>query len=132
MTASEGRFVNATGLTAIWHVKFDSALLVGCDSDTEGNLAHRKGFSGLLNGTRHIARRAFQKAIDRPEIRSRSGTLSRLARYPNPLSAPWRRKIIDVLRRGAIGDVLMCTPALRELKQKILPVTYDFTQTFQL
>ena len=81
-------------------------------------MAQRKGFTGLLNGTRHIARRAVQKAIDHPAIRSRSGTLARLARYPNPLSAPWRRKIIDVLRRGAIGDVLMCTPALRELKQK--------------
>jgi ADP-heptose:LPS heptosyltransferase len=51
-------------------------------------------------------------------LRSRSGATGRLVRYPMPLSAPWRRNSLDIGRRGALGDVLMCTPALRELKRK--------------
>src|SRR5262245_27056781 len=49
-------------------------------------------------------------------LRSRSGVAARLVRYPKPLSAPWRRSSLDIGRSGALGDVLMCTPALRELK----------------
>lgn len=38
--------------------------------------------------------------------------------YLDPCTAPWRRCAIDALRIGAIGDVLMCTPTLRELKRR--------------
>jgi ADP-heptose:LPS heptosyltransferase len=51
-------------------------------------------------------------------LRSRSGLVARLVRYPKPMSAPWRRNCLDVGRSGALGDVLLCTPALRELKLK--------------
>ena len=51
-------------------------------------------------------------------LRSRSGILARLIRNPIPGSEPWRRKQLDVARNGGIGDVLLCTPALRELKRK--------------
>jgi ADP-heptose:LPS heptosyltransferase len=37
--------------------------------------------------------------------------------YRDASSAPWRRKVIDLCRPSAIGDVLMCTPVLRELKR---------------
>lgn len=48
----------------------------------------------------------------------RSGVLARRLRHPNPFAAPWRQPILDVVRDGAIGDVLMCTPALRTLKRR--------------
>jgi ADP-heptose:LPS heptosyltransferase len=48
----------------------------------------------------------------------RSGWLARAARYPNPLRAPWRRAALDVVNDGGIGDVVMCTPGLRELKRR--------------
>lgn len=48
----------------------------------------------------------------------RSGLLARVARYPNPLAAPWRRASLDVVNDGGIGDVVMCTPGLRELKRR--------------
>jgi hypothetical protein len=51
-------------------------------------------------------------------LRSRSGVIARFARYPRPLSAPRYHNLLDVGRKGGIGDVLMCTPALRELKLK--------------
>lgn len=46
----------------------------------------------------------------------RSGVLTRRLRYPNPFEAPWRRAVVDAVRGAGIGDVLMCTPALRELR----------------
>ena len=52
-------------------------------------------------------------------VYSRSGQLARLARYPIPLLAPWRSNEAFIQWRGAgIGDVLMCTPALRALKSR--------------
>jgi hypothetical protein len=36
----------------------------------------------------------------------------------NLSEASWRRSIVDVARGGGIGDVVMCTPALRELKRR--------------
>ena len=64
--------------------------------------------------------RAAQKALLYVStlLRSRSRRAARLIRHPKPMSAPWRRKSLHVGRSGAIGDVLMCTPALRELKRK--------------
>jgi ADP-heptose:LPS heptosyltransferase len=38
-------------------------------------------------------------------------------RYPLPWSLPANRREFRVGRGGALGDVLMCTPALRELKR---------------
>jgi ADP-heptose:LPS heptosyltransferase len=51
-------------------------------------------------------------------VYSRSGPLARLARYPIPMLAPWRRKEVHLLRSMGLGDVLLCTPALRELKRR--------------
>jgi ADP-heptose:LPS heptosyltransferase len=52
-------------------------------------------------------------------VYGRSGPWARLARYPIPLLAPWRSREVHLLRIGkAIGDVLLCTPALRELKAR--------------
>ena len=48
----------------------------------------------------------------------RSGPAARALRYPAPRSAPWRRPALDLHRQKGIGDVLMCTPALRELKRR--------------
>ncbi len=48
---------------------------------------------------------------------SRSGIIGRRLRYPNPWLAPARWKRLDVFRDVGLGDVLMCTPALRELKR---------------
>jgi ADP-heptose:LPS heptosyltransferase len=51
-------------------------------------------------------------------IGPRSGLLARWLRYPNPLQAPWRQPLVEVGRDAGVGDVLMCTPALRELKRR--------------
>jgi hypothetical protein len=48
----------------------------------------------------------------------RSGALARLARFPDPRAVPWRRQELDIVAHGGIGDVIMCTPALRELKRR--------------
>lgn len=48
----------------------------------------------------------------------RSGWLARRLRYPDPRSAPWRRPELDIVAHGGIGDVIMCTPVLRELKRR--------------
>jgi ADP-heptose:LPS heptosyltransferase len=56
-------------------------------------------------------------ALLRP-IAPRSGVLARWLRYPNPFQAPWRQPVVEVGRGAGIGDALMCTPALRELKRR--------------
>jgi ADP-heptose:LPS heptosyltransferase len=50
-------------------------------------------------------------------LRSRSGVVARIVRYPNPMSAPWRQASLDIVRDAGLGDVILCTPALRELKR---------------
>lgn len=50
-------------------------------------------------------------------VGARSGILSRRLRYPNPLQAPYRRANVAVARESALGDVLMCMPALRRAKE---------------
>src|SRR5436190_12564507 len=45
----------------------------------------------------------------------RDGRLVRRVRWPIAALAPCRRSHLHLARRGALGDVLMCTPALREL-----------------
>jgi hypothetical protein len=37
--------------------------------------------------------------------------------YERPWEAPWRRRSLAILRPTGVGDVLMCTPALRELRR---------------
>jgi hypothetical protein len=44
--------------------------------------------------------------------------MARWLRHPIPFTAPWQRAVVDVAREGGIGDVLMCTPVLRELKRR--------------
>jgi ADP-heptose:LPS heptosyltransferase len=51
-------------------------------------------------------------------LATRWGWPSRLVRWPIPALVPFRRHRLDVVRLGALGDVLMCTPALRELKRR--------------
>src|SRR5262249_23491915 len=51
-------------------------------------------------------------------LAARWGRLARLVRWPLPWLAPYRRPQLHVARPGALGDVMMCTPALRELKRR--------------
>ena len=51
-------------------------------------------------------------------VYARSGPPARILRHPVPLSAPWRAPRLDLRRGKGIGDVLLCTPALRELKRR--------------
>jgi ADP-heptose:LPS heptosyltransferase len=37
--------------------------------------------------------------------------------YPNPFRSPVHQPVIDLARDAGLGDVIMCTPALRELKR---------------
>ena len=48
---------------------------------------------------------------------AQSGFLDRRLRFPNPLRAPYRRSELHLGRGSGLGDVLLCTPALRELKR---------------
>lgn len=57
----------------------------------------------------------IRKALER-RILARSGVLARYLRCGLPVFAPWRRHRLDVVRDRGLGDVLMCTPALREAK----------------
>ena len=61
------------------------------------------------------------RSCKREALRSvygRSGPWARLARYPIPLLAPWRSAEVHLQRGEGIGDVLLCTPAIRELKNR--------------
>jgi len=49
---------------------------------------------------------------------SKPGLLARRLRHPNPYAAPSRASHLDVARQKGLGDVLLCTPALRELKRQ--------------
>ena len=49
-------------------------------------------------------------------LSSRWGWLSRQWRWPLSYFAPYRRRNLMVWRDAALGDVLMCTPALRAIK----------------
>jgi len=56
--------------------------------------------------------------LRRPSVLGYSGALARFARNPVPFRAPWRSAILHVHRNMGLGDVLMCTPALREVKRR--------------
>ena len=49
---------------------------------------------------------------------TRSGPLARRMWHPNPLRTPVYRDRLAVARDAGLGDVLMCTPAFRELKRR--------------
>jgi ADP-heptose:LPS heptosyltransferase len=53
----------------------------------------------------------------RRQALTRSGVLARTVLYPNPFSSPAHQATVHVARDAGIGDVLMFTPALRELKR---------------
>jgi ADP-heptose:LPS heptosyltransferase len=59
--------------------------------------------------------RWFHPLADRLSLRW--GSAARLLRWPIPLLAPYRRRRLSVVRLQALGDVLMCTPALHEVKR---------------
>jgi ADP-heptose:LPS heptosyltransferase len=60
----------------------------------------------------------IRMAIGRPFLR-RSGPIARLLNYPNVLkNRPWNGQTIELARDGGLGDTLMCTPVLRELKRR--------------
>jgi ADP-heptose:LPS heptosyltransferase len=72
----------------------------------------RRGVEARLHG----CRRFYQAWVVGPGA-SRSGLLGQKLRWPLPWSAPPHRNVVAVARRGGLGDVLMCTPALRQLKR---------------
>jgi ADP-heptose:LPS heptosyltransferase len=59
----------------------------------------------------------YRKNLER-YIHGNLSLLSRIYRYPIPFSEPWRNKELEIARNGGIGDVLLCTPALREAKKR--------------
>ena len=61
---------------------------------------------------------------------SRSGFLGRWFLFPNPLKLPYCRSQLHLGRDGALGDVLLCTPALRELKRINAPCDVTFYTNF--
>ena len=50
-------------------------------------------------------------------LAARWGLASRLVRWPVPALAPYRRDELHLSRNYGLGDVLMCTPAMREIKR---------------
>jgi ADP-heptose:LPS heptosyltransferase len=50
-------------------------------------------------------------------LSSKSDLLNHRFRFPIPSFAPHNNRLVLVARASAMGDVLMCTPALRRLKQ---------------
>ena len=58
----------------------------------------------------------IRKKIER-RIFSRSGWMARSLRGNIPYLEAWRRPIIDISRSHGLGDVLLSTPALREIKR---------------
>lgn len=59
---------------------------------------------------------AFQLKLFGP-VAARWGTLARLLLYPTSRNLPYRRTRLAVARWTGLGDALMCTPGLRELKR---------------
>ena len=58
----------------------------------------------------------FRARVRQP-ILARSGWLARACLHPYPWRRPGRRPTLNVARDAGIGDVIMLTPALRELKR---------------
>jgi len=51
-------------------------------------------------------------------LAARRGLPARWLRYPFPGMVPYRRDELHVIREAGLGDILLCTPALRELKRR--------------
>ena len=64
-------------------------------------------------------------------LAARWGLASRLIRWPIPALVPFRRDRLHVVRLGALGDILMCTPALQELKRRNPTCHLTFYTDFQ-
>jgi len=82
--------------------------------------------SGARMGIRDLAAKAGRFAFWRGYARwahpladrlAMRWELARLVRWPFPWMAPYRRHELNVDRKLGLGDVLMCTPALREVKR---------------
>jgi hypothetical protein len=72
----------------------------------------------LRSGLWHLQHTARVKLADRLAARiDRLSRLSHLLRYPLPGLLLYRRSELHLVRGGALGDVLMCTPALRRLRE---------------
>jgi ADP-heptose:LPS heptosyltransferase len=59
----------------------------------------------------------YWRRVQIPGLRS-SQNAYRFCSFPFSSLKPWRRKILNVVRHAALGDVLLCTPALREVKRR--------------
>src|SRR5262245_61627569 len=73
--------------------------------------AHSFGFRALVFAV--ITARNIHRHLTR-----RSGPVARLLGHPNPLKRPWNWPTIELARDVGLGDVLMCTPVLREVKRR--------------
>lgn len=60
--------------------------------------------------------RWYRRSVVGP-VAARYGARARRLIWPIPGSEPWRAREIHVARDPGLGDVLMCTPALREVKR---------------
>lgn len=58
----------------------------------------------------------LRKSLER-KILAQSGWPARILRGILPFYEPWRRDSLDIVRPGGIGDVLLATPVLREIKK---------------
>src|SRR5262245_65097686 len=78
------------------------------------SLIHRckQGLKKVLGDYRPV----YERYVLGP-VTARSGLLARRLRWPWPDGLPWQRRVLHVARGGAMGDVLMCTPALRRVKE---------------
>ncbi|MBW0000635.1 MAG: glycosyltransferase family 9 protein [Verrucomicrobia bacterium] len=65
----------------------------------------------------HFVTYKIGKALARPFLR-RSGPIARLLLHRRLLRRPWKSPVVEVVRDVALGDVLMCTPVLREVKRR--------------
>lgn len=93
--------------------------------DIANGLAMLRGvtFKTLPSSRRTLGTRLRKGIARRREaalrgVYGRSGPFARLARHPIPMLAPWRSNEIHLRRGRGIGDVLLCTPAVRELKNR--------------
>jgi hypothetical protein len=69
----------------------------------------------LVRGSR-VLRRWKDEALR--GVYGRSGPWARRARYPIPSFEPWRAKEVHLSKAEGVGDVLLCTPAVRELRRR--------------
>lgn len=91
-------------------------------SGARSDLSSDRGYGKIARQLMNLLRAMYKRpaAIARYFLR-RSGPIARLIcrlRYPNHLKRPWNKPTIELGRPAALGDVLMCTPVLRELKRR--------------